>query len=542
MDGTQGVPPVEESIPLLESKWPFVMIILGLLFGLGYTISTMERTAVMANWKDRKCELPVMIAASFFKPDSDPRSPTAFAVDNFEFCIQTVVQTFMEWLMMPIQTVFGKQVDAAGQAMNGLDTIRKIAQTMYNEFVAYLEIYYQKFNTSVFEMSRIVQHLKMAMQRINAVAMSFIFSGISFFRAMINAIQLVIKVVLIICAIMVAIIILLWFILFPVIPLILAALGMIIHSIWPFRGILSPGIESDAEDKKGVFCFAEGAQVAILDEHGKPATCSVEKIRIGQMLGEGAGRITAIVEMRGDGVPLYSVEGILVSGSHLIKGTDGRWKSVAEDERAVRTEHSCSIIYCFNTTSNCIPLLTTANTPILFRDWEEIGNKDEKGQFMWNYLVSKILNKEANYPLWKDDVRLYCETPLMGKNVLVKTQRGWLPISVISWDTVLTDRHGKGQRTLGKIIGEVENATDSDGEWCTEQYGDRNGVWKKWSSTVKDGTSIIQGWNLMTETGEIIIWDTNRQKELIVRDFTEVGCDNINKTYDFVDARLRMVE
>jgi hypothetical protein len=161
---------------------------------------------------------------------------------------------------------------------------------------------------------------------------------------------------------------------------------------------------------------------------------------------------------------------------------------------------------------------------------------------MWNYLVSKILNKESNYPLWKEDVRLHCETPLMGKNVLVRTQRGWLPISVISWDTVLMDRHGKGQRILGLIQGEVENAMDSDGEWCTEQYGDRNGVWRKWASTVKDGTSIIQGWNVMSETGEIIIWDTNRQKELIIRDFTEVGCDNINKTYAFVEARLRMAE
>lgn len=547
MDATpseKGASPdkTEESVPLMESKWPFMMIVLGLLFGLGYTISTMEKTAVMANWKDRQCELPVMVGASFFKPDSDSRTPSEFAIHNFEFCIKSFVDTFVEWLMMPIQTIFGKQVDAAGQAMNGLDAIRKMTNTMYNEFVSYLEIYYNKFTSSVFEMNRIVQHLRMAIQRINAMAMSFIFSGISFFRSMINAIQLVIKVVLIICGIMVAIIILLWFILFPVIPIILAALGMIIHSIYPFRGILTPGVESDAEDKKGVFCFAKGALVSILDEHGQPSTCPVEKIRLGQMLGEDAGRITAIVEMRGDDVPLYSIEGILVSGSHLVKGTDGHWKSVAEDERAVRTTHTSPIIYCFNTTSNRIPLLTTNQTPILFRDWEEIGNEDEKGQFIWNYLVSKILNQEANYPLWKDNVRLHCETPLMGKNVLVKTQRGWIPISAISWKTMLMDRNGKEQHILGKIVGEVEHAIDSDGTWYTEQYEDHHSVWIKSKSTVKNGADVIKGWNLMTETGEMVIWDSIKETEVIIRDFTEVGCDNINKTYEFVDARLRMAE
>jgi hypothetical protein len=547
MDATpseKGASPdkIEESVPLMESKWPFMMIVLGLLFGLGYTISTMEKTAVMSNWKDRQCELPVMVGASFFKPESDSRTSSEFAIQNFEFCIKTFVDTFVEWMMMPIQTIFGKHVDAAGQAMNGLDAIRKMTERMYREFVSYLEIYFSKFTSSVFEMNRIVQHIKMAMQRINAIAMSFIFSGISFFRAMINAVQLVIKVVLIICGIMVAIIILLWFILFPVIPIILAALGMIIYSIYPFRGILSPGLQSDAEDKKGVFCFAEGALVSILDEQGQPSTCPVEKIKMGQMLGEGTGRITAIVEMRGDDVPLYSIEGILVSGSHLVKGTDGYWKSVAMDERAVRTTHASPIIYCFNTTSNCVPLLTTNQTPILFRDWEEIGNEDDKGQFMWNYLVSKILNKEANYPLWKEDVRLHCETPLMGKNVLVKTNRGWLSISAISWDTILVDRNGKGQHVLGKIVGEVDDATESDGSWCTEQYEERNSIWRKSNSTVKAGMDIIRGWNLMTETGEMVIWDKKRETEVIIRDFTEVGCDNINKTYEFVDARLRMVE
>ena len=71
----------------MESKWPFMLITFGLLFALGLTIANLEKTVVMNNWTDRRCDLPVMAAAAFFKPDGDPRTGSGFATDNFEFCM-----------------------------------------------------------------------------------------------------------------------------------------------------------------------------------------------------------------------------------------------------------------------------------------------------------------------------------------------------------------------------------------------------------------------------------------------------------------------
>jgi len=530
---------LDSGVTVMEEKWPFLLMVIGLLVGLGYTISTMERNVIINHWTDRRCEIPVMFGGSFFKPDLDTRTPTEFAIDNFEFCIKSFVDRFVMLLLSPVHALFEKQVGAAGTAMNGLDSIRQMVQVIYNQFASYLEYMFKKFNRSVFEMSRIVQYLKMAIQKMNAIALSMIYTGISMFRGMLNTIRLIIRVVLIICGIMIAIIFFLWFILFPVIPIIIAALVMIIHSIYPFRGILDPAIQADAEDKKGPFCFAEGTLVSILDEKGESSTCPVEKIRVGQILNHGCGRVTAAIIMRGDGIPLYSVDGIIVSASHLIKGTDGRWKPVSEDERAIPTSHISPFIYCFNTTSNDIPLMSSHQTPIYFRDWEEIGNEDEKAQYMWNYLVSKLLNDHSSYAEWKEDIRFHCETPLMGCNVLVKTRRGWVPISAVKWGAIL-DRYGKEQAVLAQVEGEVEAGSDKSGEWHTEQYEDCNGIWRKSKNTVHSGTSLLKGWNLITESGEIVIWDAHAQKETIIRDFTEVGCSNIHKTYAFVEARLRM--
>jgi hypothetical protein len=528
----------------MEDKWPFMLITFGLLFALGFTIANLERTTVMNQWTDRRCELPIMAAAAFFKPESDPRTSSAFAADNFEFCLQTTVEKFITMFMAPINALFGKQAGLTGDAMNMIGTIRNLAQNMYKAFLSYLDVYFKKFNRSVFEMSRIAQHIRMAMDRANAVAVSMIYMGATIFRGIINSIQFMIKVILIICGIMLAIIIILFFVLFPIMPLILATLAAIISAVMVFAGILSSSISADADDKMGGLCFAEGTMVQTIDEKGTIHSTPVEKIRNGDRLADGCGSITAIIRMKGDDIVLRNLHGIYVSGSHVVRGTDEQWKLVADDERSIPTDHRSPIIYCFNTTSNNLPIQSLDGSTILFRDWEELSYDDPKGQYMWNYLVSKMLHSNESskkYTEWKHNIRSHCEDALMGRNVLVKTGKGWVPISEIEFGQVV-DRNGKEQDVLGCIKEHVSHAEDKDGTWYTERYEEDQGIWKKSKNTVPAGSDTIDGFALITESGEYIIWDEKEKKEKIIRDFTEVGHQEIHKTYAFLEARLRMTE
>lgn len=529
----------------MTEKWPFFLITFLLLFGLGLTIANLERNQVMANWSDRRCEIPVVMAAAFFRPESDPRTGSEYAKDNFDFCLKSTVEKFISMFMVPIQALFGKQVRVTGDAMNMVDTIRKMATNMYNSFFAYMDRYFTKFNTAVFEMSRITQHLKMAMGRLNAIAVSMIYAGISLFRGIMNFIQAVIRVVLIICGIMLAIIIILWFILFPVIPVILATLGAIVTAVMVFTGILSDELSSDAQSKMGGFCFSEGTMIRVLSKDGSVATKKVEDIQLGDILADQCGTITALIHMKGDDIPLYNLNGILVSGSHLVMGTDGLWKSVTDDERAIRTEKTSPIIYCFNTTTNNIPISAQDQSVILFRDWEELGNTDSKGQFIWNYMVSSMLHSNKHYTEWKNNIRPHCEDALMGPNVLVKTMDGFIPIHKVQFGSVV-DRYGESQPVLGCIKESIMNATQENGIWYTERYeycpiNESEGTWVKSDNTVKQGADTLVGYALITESGEYIIWDETEKKEKIIRDFTEVGYQDIHKTYEFLEARLRMM-
>ena len=523
----------------MEAKWPFFLITFGLLFALGLTIAGLERSGVMNNWPNRRCELPVMAAAMFFKPDSDPRTKSEFASENFEFCMKTYVDKFMALLMAPVNMLFGKQADIASSAVGMVDTIRQIAATLYNTLSSYLEQYYLKFNASIYEISRVIQYLRMAFRRANGMMMSMLYSGITLFRGMLNTIQFVIQVILIICGIMLAIIIILIFVLFPVIPLILSVLGAIVATVLSLTMVMSSEIANQANSDKGGFCFADNTQLFVKRDN-KEVLIEVKDIKLGDELITGE-KITAIIQMDGKGVQLYNVNGIFVSGSHLILGTDGLWKSVSKDERAKKAINTSEILYCFNTTTHTFPVYSPElNKSIMFKDWEELDENDKKGQYLWSFTVLKMLNSDLNYRLWKYGIKPTDELPLIGRRKKIKTTDGFVEVEKLRLFDKILDRKGKEQRIIGIIHANVDDMED-DGKWNTELYEEtEDKVWIRGSANFIRGTETAVGITVITETGEFIIWDEMDEKEKIVRDFTEVGYKEIHKTYPLVDSRLRL--
>lgn len=525
----------------MDSKWPFMLIAFGLVFALGLTIASLERTGVMNNWDKRRCELPVAMAARFFKPDWDPRTNGDFASDNFDFCMKQYIDKFMALLMTPINALFGKHANLAGDALDMVNTIRKIAASMFNALLGFLDTYFRKFNASVYEISRVMQYLRMAMRRANAVVVSMLYTGITMFRGLLNTIQFVIKVILIICGIMLAIIIILFFILFPFIPMILAVLGAIIAVVLSLVMVISGEVGAQASSDRSGFCFSETTKV-LVKKNGKLYKKSVKDVKIGDELGNNSGRVTAVILMSGKDVDLYNINGIIVSGSHLVLGTDGIFKSVSEDERAKKVEDKSTILYCFNTTSHNIPVFSPElKECIMFRDWEEIDDEDKLGQYTWTYTILKTLNSNSNYSKWKDGLKPSAEIPLVGGKVCVKTKRGFVNVSSLSLFDKVLDKNGEEQEVLGIVYSEV-NGVEDDGKWNTELYELNKETWVKGSSTVKESNGNACGLTLITESGEFIIWDEMKKKEKIVRDFTEIGYKEIHKTYPLVSSRLRLLK
>lgn len=161
-----------------------------------------------------------------------------------------------------------------------------------------------------------------------------------------------------------------------------------------------------------------------------------------------------------------------------------------------------------------------------------------------------MLNNNSNYSKWKDGLKINMNIPVMGRNVKVKTNMGFIELSAISslWSPNMSmcclTRDGQEQEILGIVSAEIDGINDDNYLWNTELYEWIDGVWIKGLSTVKESnkdTISACGMTLITDSGEFIIWDEVEQKEKIVRDFTEIGYKEIHKTYSLVSSRLRLL-
>jgi len=530
----------------MEAKWPFILILFFFLGLTGYIISQLERSKVMKDWENRRCNLSVMIGSRFFKPDTDPRSPNEFSNENFEFCMKKFTDSFMNLFMPPITALLGKQADLTGGAMGALNQVREVVKRITNAFMSYVSSYLDKFKNGMFELRRIIAYLRLAMGRLMAVVTSTIYIGLSLFSGMLSSIQVVIRVVLIICAIMIAVIIILWFILLPIIPFILTTLTAVVALVVALSVVMSGSIASDAESKKSGFCFAEQTIVRIYRDSGIH-DIPIRFTRIGDLLVSEDGkehRITAIMQMTSKDVNWYELDGIYVAGDHMVKNGED-WIYVKDDPSA-KNVSSLSVssyspyVYCLNTETRIIPIKGKTRETY-FRDWEELEEDDIHGHQEWRRRVFQLLNgsNEVN----EKDIIADQPIPLVGKGSLVWTPIGWRRISDLKVGDVIYDRMGKEQSILGVVRGEAVGNNDGEkwtqGGWVCIQ--DKNIRWERRKDTIKVDEKIkAEGWNLITDTGEWVLLDENGSGE-IVCDFTEVGHVRIRELYEWISSRLRIL-
>lgn len=510
---------------MLEAKWPFLLLLFFFLGLTGYVMSKMDRAAVMQNWTERRCDMTIMLAARFFRPENDPRTPSAFASDNFDFCVKQFSDTFMNMLMAPISWLMGKQAGMAGVAMTGLQQVRDVVNRVRDAFLSYISSYTEKLKGSMKELRRVFLYLRMGIQRMIAIAMSTIYMGMTLFRGMLTSIQTVIRVILIICAIMIAVIIILWFILLPVIPFILTTLTAVVALVGALSVVLSGSLASQAESQKGGFCFRGDTEVCLTR-----GAVPMREVQVGDVICDPSGqenRVTMYMEVTGEGVEEYELDGIYVSGDHRVQGQNGVWNLVRNDPRAHRSSSPSSSpsspfspIYCLNTTTHCIPLRGKSGSLLLFRDWEEFDEADEEGHHRWREGVFHLLNPGHVVPLEKEQGGDLL--PLLSPDTPVRVPGGFRPLSSLRMGDILLSQEGRTQRVLGRVEGE---ALQEEGiRWNAPQQR-----WVPWRGST---LTPHRGWNLITETGE---WSTTDGR---IRDFTEVGHSLLPLLYPLVEECL----
>jgi hypothetical protein len=498
----------------------FTVLSLGLTVGLSIAYILPRRKEIMANWGQYKTDPFIMFGAPFFKPDDDPRSSTQFAEDNFKDVMDSLSTKVFLVFLQPVFELFYLFTNTLNSILTNIFAFRDLLKNIYKSLLRIFEPFLARFRLVANQLRKTFLHLKDAIGRVAAVSTAAIFAGISTIRTMLNLFELMKIIIIAILVILVVLVIWFWFILWPVIPIIVLAIGTIVAS----------GGGDSVGGMASTFCFAPDTQIEMEDG----TTMPIQSVPIGAIL-KGGHKVEATMIFQTAAHPFYMYKGILVSGSHIVYEED-TVLFVQDSHYAIPCATAPPIYYCLSTSGRRIPVRTPLGASVQFADWEELEEEDDAALQAWHTKVDTILNRcplSVSYP------KLLLESEaILSSSTLLQTPTGVRPLSTIQPGAWILNAQGTPIRVLGVVQMNSSSVagfhTMGSGSISCSCWVSPPGytLWRPMHSFARifplsaDPPSSDPWYSLFTEDGTFLLgggW--------AVRDFTDVGPDHLADTH-----------
>jgi hypothetical protein len=337
-----------------------------------------------------------------------------------------------------------------------------------------------------------------------------------------NFFQLMVIISISILVVLVGMLVFCIFFFQPLVPLIILAIAAVSSTVYA----------QHASGMADGFCFHKDTRIVMNDGSLKP----IEKIVIGDILKNNS-VVSATMKFTGANVELWIVDGIIVSGTHRIY-INGSPYMVKDSGVGVKISDKTDTIYCLNTSDHLIHVKGT-NTILKFSDWEEI---ESEALAEWDNFVRDFLNddgRDSGGNTSPDPDVLESESGFHPDTIIVLNDDSCVSISNLSIGDEIKDGD-KFTKVLGiveidsselKSYGSCPNFEGSGSVWVKHNNSwirsSEIDTWSSLPSLVPD--KII---NIFTESGKFSV------RDLVVRDFSDIGIKQIHNTYEFTYSKM----
>lgn len=498
----------------------FAATTVALFLGLVFTLAYANREEISKNWNKYRYDPLYMFAAPLFKPSDDPRSRTQFGVDNFKDGVnQNINNVFLKFLQ-PVFGIFKIFMDAMNQTLGGLFNIRMLVGKYWNAFNRMIDVFMRRFNSTFHAFRMTFMKLNHSFQKVMGLATSAVYTGLSTISTMTSFLDLMMKVIICILVILVVMVILLFFVLWPFIPVILSVVAII--SATAMGGAVG-GMAS-------TFCFEKSTQIKMADG----TTKSIDRLRNGDVLANNS-VVQGTMAFKTAAEDIYNLHGVHVSGSHIVYDEDEPCFVNEHPEAVPIPPTSDCMLYCLITSTHRIPVVAEDGVVIEFADWEEISSDTDLKQ--WHTQVFTTLNGcDTVVPEVSNEI-LHSEA-VVSSRTKIWTTLGPVEIRGIRPGDVVLDANGKPTLVKGIVCvdgSQVCAASHLGGDAWISAAAWTSYDAKTWNhpehSEPADG--IHEWYSLFTESGTFRLCEVGALG-LHIRDFTDIGPDRIQETYDWV--------
>lgn len=462
-----------------------------------YLIASTQIEGLREDWNTVRCQPMAMFFASYIPIDPNVNR-SKFSSDNFQFCIQELVDSSIGLFMIPIMGIFSTHLTAAKSTQQSVNNLRNSAASdVGNPFNALINLAWKKFGYIMSQIFRVMYKMNSSFQRIFGITLASVFAGLSVFKAINNSIKLIIKV----CIILLIIIIALLFLIFiPLSPFIAVLLIPAIIAIGATEYGGQVGGMQDALNN----CVAEGTLVKCKYGYKK-----VEDLRLGDELYDG--KVEGI--LCGKGSASVSISSVTISNMHIVFDPSvERWVFAKDHSDAVPCD-TPSRLYSLVTSERTWSV--KGNRELLLRDWTHSREGDEEA-------IQRKVCSLLGVP--------FVETRGLGllgpESRVWKEGAGPVPLSSLRLGDRIHDGEGTTEVTSIYMSTELGNASGpNDAIWTLDSTG--------WSQLPAAKT-----WNQVplmhcgTESGKLLV------NGYIRRDFNEVEKGQFHELEEFLLSLL----
>ena len=475
----------------MGSYFPLIFMTFVYISIFVYLIASTQVEGLREDWNSVRCQPMAMFLASYI-PTDPAVNKSKFSSDNFQFCIQKLVDSSIALFMVPIMGVFTSQLSAAKTTQQSANNLRNSAASdITSPFNSLINLAWKKFGYIMNHILRIMYQLNSSFQRIFGITLASIFAGLSLFKAINNSIRFIIKVCIIILIVIIA---LLFLIFIPLSPFIAV---LIIPTIIAISATQYGGDVNGMSDSFN--CVQEGTLVKV--KHGWK---KVEDLLLGDLLWDG--KVEGI--LRGKGSTSVSIHSIVISAMHIVfDSTVDRWVFAKDHADAVACK-TPSRVYSLVTSERT--WIVRGEQELLLRDWSHSDGNEEAIQRKVCSLLQVPFVGVRGLGLLGPDSKVW------------KYGEGYIPVSSISIGDIVSDGEGRTEVTSIYTSTELGNISGPNaGIWTLGSEGWRqNAVAKSWIQ--------VPLMHLGTSSGKILVDGE------IIRDFNEVDQGQFHELEEFL--------
>lgn len=306
------------------------LLILGVIL---YTYVQANLENLRENWVQYRCN-------PLYMPFAGGVQPEVTTLENFEYCTNMMAQSVFGLLMEPVHLMFSVFTGVLGMINHDLGFFRNFVSGIMTFIMSFAAETFAKIHNTFGEVITIMARIRDLTSRIlgsAGYASTIAITVVHFIESLWGMLVSLLKTIVII--------------LFAIAIILVFVAPELLAFIIPIG--VSLGIS---------YCFHPDTPIHVTGRGLIP----VSNVKVGDELRPGC-TVTAVMWCLSADITLYTYEGVVVSGNHLVR-EDGRWIYVEQSARSIPyIGDRPKSLFCFNTTTHQIPIGGT-----VFADYEEI--------------------------------------------------------------------------------------------------------------------------------------------------------------------------